>query len=533
MDLHRAGSKPDWELVPQAQHNFWQRLAWRTNGLVTPGNFLSVLGAFLVLVGLGRLLSGQAWLGVGLIGFGRMFDAIDGLVASRTGTKSQFGASLDAGLDKILALLTLLIFITNGVMPEWLALLIAAQNIANVIAVFIGKSHGVVVPASRLGKNATTGYWVGLLSFLVAYLEPAFAGVLLPIAYIASLPALAMGILATEGYFEEAFFGISLPLPEARFKRYVIIRNPISSDSHKAGERIQSLREYQPDSIFTILDTVEGGREANAAVLREQADLLGPDTLLCIAAGDGTIHMVLNILLHDTSLPDEARLTPILPFWCGNANDLAYMLNGPWSRRKLRQALLRGAVVPIKPIETTFTYKDGSTETHIASSYASFGASAYVSYELEHALPRRSRLRRFVLSRISQEWVAALRALMQAPTFRITSHDRLRKIYERTYLNGSRFAKVIGIPLRLTDEKFHRVTIERKHPAAVAFHLLGLMNNKEIPKRAITQDEFTVLDDVWAQFDGEPARIAKDTRVTISLSQRAFYALSVRLSKKP
>jgi hypothetical protein len=96
-------------------------------------------------------------------------------------------------------------------------------------------------------------------------------------------------------------------------------------------------------------------------------------------------------------------------------------------------------------------------------------------------------------------------------------------------LNGSRFAKVIGLPLRLTDEKFHRNTVERKNIIMLLLNVIGLLVDREVSKRAITQDTFTIHDTVWAQFDGEPTRLASGTKAIIEVSKQPFYALSLRL----
>jgi len=56
-----------------------------------------------------------------------------------------------------------------------------------------------------------------------------------------------------------------------------------------------------------------------------------------------------------------------------------------------------------------------------------------------------------------------------------------------------------------------------------------LMTDRQVAKRAITHDKFTVHDTVWAQFDGEAVRLASGTEVNIAVSKRPFYALSLRL----
>src|SRR6185437_8881055 len=100
-----------------------------------------------------------------------------------------------------------------------------------------------------------------------------------------------------------------------------------------------------------------------------------------IAAGDGTVNLIVDLLLHDPALTTEQRQTPILPLWGGNANDLANMLNGAATRSKLRRLLQHGHVVSIRPIICTLSTPGGSRQVYAAACYASFGASAYASEE--------------------------------------------------------------------------------------------------------------------------------------------------------
>jgi phosphatidylglycerophosphate synthase/diacylglycerol kinase family enzyme len=460
---------------------------------------------------------------------GRLADAIDGYAADATGTKSPLGESVDAGLDKVIAFVTLAVLLSTNTVPWWIVLPIAVLNLWNMIMTWYGDLRAIHVQPSRNGKWAAFGYWASLSLFLSARLHILPNLWLLWPAYAVAVGALVLGLTAAYGYLQMAIGRIAPTAAMALFDRVVVIRNPVSTDAHKTKYRIDVLRSLLPESEFYDIETVAGGVSTNRTLLRQHQALLGPRTLLCIAAGDGTIHLILNSLLHDDELTEAAKNTPILPLWCGNANDLAYMLNGAWSPRRLRNILNRGAVVSIRPLDCTLRNVHGHEQRYLASSYASFGASAYASQELERVIHRGSPTRRFVVSRIGQEVFAVFWALAKAPTFTITTHDRTSIIFERTYLNGSRFAKVIGLPLHLTDEKFHRNTIEHKNIIALFFSVIGLMINRAVSKRAITHDAFTIHDTVWAQFDGEPIRLASGTKTIISVSKQPFYALSLRL----
>lgn len=530
MNLHHVGDRSDWENIAPDEWNFWQRMAAASDGLVTPANVISTVGFLLAGLGLVSLIHRDYITGFVLLVVGRLADAIDGYAADFTGTKSTFGEALDAGLDKAIAFLTLLVFSLVGILPLWLAVLIAAQNLANVAATWYGAARAITVQPSRNGKWAAFGYWASLSLFAATTISIVPAAWLIIPGYVLALAALVLGIDASYGYLQVARGKVTaVATTEAAFQKIVIIRNPVSSEAHRSRERIKLLRELLPECDVTVIQTSNEGKAANRTLLAENRDLLGPHTLLCIAAGDGTVNLIISALLHDRVFTPDMRRTPILPLWCGNANDLAYMLNGHWSRRRLRSIIRRGEVVPIKPLICTVQDLHSNSEEHTAASYASFGATAYATQELERVIPRGSPTRRFGASRFGQEIFATLRAMAQSPTFTVTEHDRTRIVYERTYLNGSRFAKIFGIPLRLTDEKFHRNTIERKRPLTLILNILGLLNSREISKRAITHDHFTLHDTVWAQFDGEAVKLMNGTEVDISISKQPFYALSLRL----
>lgn len=529
MNLHHADDRPDWEAKTPAMRNMWQKLAAATGGVVTPANALSLVGFVVACIGLFKIARADLWTGTILLVIGRLADAVDGITAEVTGTKSSFGESVDAGLDKVIAFIALAVLMTASIIPWWIAAAIAALNVWNIFTNWYGEGRAVHIQPSRNGKWAAFGYWASIALFLGSRLRLVPNIWFLIPAYLVAFIAIALGIFAAYGYLQVARGRIEPTAAMVLFDHVIVIRNPVSTDAHKTKQRIEVLHNLLPESELHTIETVTGGIPANSALLRQHESLLGPRTLLCIAAGDGTIHLILNCLLRDKKLSAAARRTPILPLWCGNANDLAYMLNGAWSPKHLRSILNRGEVVHIKPLDCTLRNVHGEKQHFTAASYASFGATAYASQELERVIPRGSPARRFVVSRFGQELFAVLRALAQSPTFAITAHGRTNIIFERTYLNGSRFAKLLGIPLRLTDEKFHRHTIEHKNAIMFLFNIIGLMTDRQISKRAITHDKFTVHDTVWAQFDGEAVRLASGTEVNIEVSKDPFYAMSLRL----
>ena len=538
MQLHHTQGTPDWISVPPDERSWLLRLAGATHGTITPGNAISLLGLIAGIGGLYFIHSGEVLQGGLLLAGGRLFDLLDGYVADFTRTKSPLGAAVDASFDKIVAFAALAVLLTASIVPLWAVAVICLQSAANVVLALIARQRFVRLLPSRRGKNAVFGYWVALSLFILSSLlinHSVFDGLetaVLAVAYAGTVVSFMTGVLATLDYVHIVFGrdAEKYALLE-RFTRYIIVHNPVSADVYKLRDRLNELHEISPESEIIIFDTVRGGANANAPLFQQLASKLDEHTLVCIAGGDGTANMAIDILLRDPELPDNARKAPLLPLWCGNANDLAYMLSGWPTQQPIRKVMRHGGIVAVRPMECTLAYLNGKTESHLAACYASFGASAFATKEMEQTLRTESPIRRFGLSRLGQEFFSAAWALMRAPTFTVSEHGQTRVIFERTHLNGSRFAKVIGVPLRLTDERFHRATIEHKHLLTFILHIVGLIGDRDLAKKTITRDTFTVHDDVWAQFDGEAVRIPAGTEVRIRMAKQRFYAVSTRLNR--
>jgi phosphatidylglycerophosphate synthase len=133
MGMHVAGDKPDWEKIPPEEWNVFQRVASRTDGIVTPGNVLTATKTAFVLWGNAELLRGggrRLWKPLALIAIGRTFDIADGLAAEMTGTKSPKGKIFDASTDKIESITTVSNLAYNKLIPKEVAVPLVASQVA-------------------------------------------------------------------------------------------------------------------------------------------------------------------------------------------------------------------------------------------------------------------------------------------------------------------------------------------------------------------------------------------------------------------
>lgn len=315
-----------------------------------------------------------------------------------------------------------------------------------------------------------------------------------------------------------------------RFTRIIVLRNPVSTNASKTPQRIKELQRACPHAVLTVIDTTAGGRTENTTVLAKHVAELGPHTLLCIAAGDGTVNLVAEALLTDVRFAGVAQQTPLLPLWCGNANDLACMLNGLFHRTSLTHVLQEGVVVPVWPLESQLE-RAASMRRHIAICYTSFGASAFTAHWLGDTTRHAGMLHMIPGARFIKELVFVQQGLAKAQEFTIEEDGKQVVVYERVFLNGSRFAKVAGVPLRLNEKRFCMATVERKTFISLVLRAMQLTNRRYLEQFIRKQVAFLAQTPTWAQFDGEPLQVSAHTRITVGLADKPIYVLSTKLRK--
>lgn len=317
-------------------------------------------------------------------------------------------------------------------------------------------------------------------------------------------------------------------LKKDKFERVVVIWNPASTNAKRLKKRTAEIKKlFAGKAEVTYIKTSSDGRAANKKIMTGSKALLGPKTLLCIAAGDGTVNLVIEALLSEPSFTNKMRQTPVLPLWAGNANDLAHMLNGYFLFGRVKSIVDNGEIIEITPLQVTLVHEK-KKEIRIAACYASFGATAYAADTINNPSHRKSKLRNIQGLRVLYEVKTVIRAFIDVPMFKIKENGSVSKIYEYALINGSRIAKVERLPVRLTDNGFYLAKIYRKHPI-VLLYILQILRRRKFGRVTSNQSNFTLLEPTWLQLDGEVIKLQKNTEVEIKLSQKPFFALSKRL----
>jgi CDP-diacylglycerol---glycerol-3-phosphate 3-phosphatidyltransferase len=94
-------------------------------------------------------------------------DFIDGWLARRMGLTSLLGKFLDPLADKLIVLATLVLMVEQGRVPAWAVIIIAARELSVTALRTIAMSEGVVIAASRGGKDKTAVQMVAVLALIL------------------------------------------------------------------------------------------------------------------------------------------------------------------------------------------------------------------------------------------------------------------------------------------------------------------------------------------------------------------------------
>jgi phosphatidylglycerophosphate synthase len=167
MNLHRTTGRPDWADTRHRDYTYWQSLAVATRGVLTPGNVITVIGLGLVVYGLVALLSGEYWLGGGLIVMGRLLDLVDGWAADVTHTKSPLGELFDAAADKLETIAAIVVMYLADLAPWWLLSSLLLPHIVIAGISLVARMRGIELHPSRAGKVSMALLWLGLFGLVV------------------------------------------------------------------------------------------------------------------------------------------------------------------------------------------------------------------------------------------------------------------------------------------------------------------------------------------------------------------------------
>src|SRR5690349_3350099 len=118
-------------------------------------------------------------------------DTLDGELARRSGTVSDFGKFLDPLADKLFVLAVLIVLVQEGLVAAWVVVVIFSRELIITILRSVGASQGRVIAAAPLGKTKTVTQMAAVTLLILQRPYP----VLVPIADI----AVAVAVVFTLG----------------------------------------------------------------------------------------------------------------------------------------------------------------------------------------------------------------------------------------------------------------------------------------------------------------------------------------------
>ena len=113
-------------------------------------NLITLGRILLVPVVVWAISSGQMWIAFVLFLAAGVSDAVDGFLAKRFGMTSELGSYLDPLADKVLIVSIYVALGINGVIPDWLVILVVSRDIMIVGAVMLSWLIGSPVKVKPL-----------------------------------------------------------------------------------------------------------------------------------------------------------------------------------------------------------------------------------------------------------------------------------------------------------------------------------------------------------------------------------------------
>lgn len=103
-------------------------------------------------------------------------DFVDGKIARKCNLVTNFGKFMDPMADKLLVMSALMIFVGDGTVPAWAAVVILAREFAISSLRLIAAADGTVIAANIWGKAKTMCTMIVLIFLLCRFPDIALAG---------------------------------------------------------------------------------------------------------------------------------------------------------------------------------------------------------------------------------------------------------------------------------------------------------------------------------------------------------------------
>ena len=160
---------------------------------MTAADIVAILRAMAIIPIVWAIAAGQHLIALGVFALAAASDALDGVLARRSGTSGPRGALIDPLADKVLVLGTLGALTAIG--SGWPVTLVTAATALREGIVAIQRvrafARGIALPADRLAKVKTTAQMIGVALIIVGERPwPVAGAALVGLAFLLSLVTL-------------------------------------------------------------------------------------------------------------------------------------------------------------------------------------------------------------------------------------------------------------------------------------------------------------------------------------------------------
>lgn len=316
------------------------------------------------------------------------------------------------------------------------------------------------------------------------------------------------------------------------FEHVIVLQNGASTHAPRSKKLIKELQKHFGKSNVNVINITGYNPTKIQEVIEQHKQELSEKTLIGIGGGDGTASSVVQAITTSGNLSKKQRSAALFPFWGGNANDLATMLNGS-PTVSVPQLFERANIIEINPLILTFETEHGAESTRTAACYASFGATAEALWSMEGSAHARDRSTpRSPLRSLAHEFVVATITIFGFKAVKVqTDNKKVSTMYDRLFVNGSKFAKVLKTPVKLNDRDYYEIVSKK---SSTGFFINAVRHFFKQGRGRVSSDtrKFIIKEATMAQLDGEIIGVQSNTTVEVGIHDVPFRAFSSKLKSQ-
>ena len=182
----------------------------RSNAVVNIPNILTLSRLLMTPLFVILLLRGHLTLALVVFGLAGVSDGLDGFIARWFNQRTLVGAYLDPVADKVLLVSSFVCLAIQGILPEWLTVIVLSRDVLIVIgiAIFSLTEKPYRIRPSMVSKCTTVAQFIVVIVSLLASSFSGFYALKIPLVWIA-------GALTMVSGFHYVYVGVRILQQEA------------------------------------------------------------------------------------------------------------------------------------------------------------------------------------------------------------------------------------------------------------------------------------------------------------------------------